>query len=37
VVGRVIPDNNAGGEILYYYMPLAWVVMTIILVARKFL
>jgi hypothetical protein len=33
----VIPDNNAGGEILYHYMPLAWLVMTIILVARKFL
>jgi hypothetical protein len=33
----VIPDNNADGEILHYYMPLAWLVTTIILVARKFL
>ncbi|HEY2393952.1 MAG TPA: hypothetical protein VGK22_22450 [Candidatus Angelobacter sp.] len=33
----VIPDNNIGGDILYQYVPLAWVVMTIILVGRKFL
>jgi hypothetical protein len=33
----LIPDNNAGGQILYYYVPLAWLVVTIILVARKFL
>jgi hypothetical protein len=32
----VIPDNNAGGEILYFYVPLAWVVITILLVGRKF-
>jgi hypothetical protein len=43
VVGHVlwlrglIPDNNTGGEVLYFYMPLAWLVVTIILVARKFL
>jgi hypothetical protein len=33
----VIPDNNTGGTILYSYMPLAWLVITIILVGRKFL
>jgi hypothetical protein len=33
----VIPDNNTGGDILYQYVPLAWVVITIILVGRKFL
>jgi hypothetical protein len=33
----LIPDNNAGGRILYYYLPVAWLVVTIILVARKFL
>jgi hypothetical protein len=32
-----IPDNNVGGQILYGYVPLAWLVVTIILVARKFL
>jgi hypothetical protein len=33
----VIPDNNTGGDILYYCVPLAWVIATIILVGRKFL
>ena len=33
----VIPDNNTGGEILYRYLPLVWVVLTILLVARKLL
>jgi len=33
----VIPDSNAGGEILYFYVPLAWVVITILLVGRKLL
>jgi hypothetical protein len=33
----VIPDSNTGGTILYSYMPLAWLVITIILVGRKFL
>jgi hypothetical protein len=32
----VIPDNNAGGETLYFYVPLAWAVITILLVGRKF-
>jgi len=36
-LGGVIPDNNIGGEILYHYLPLVWVVITIILVARKLL
>ena len=33
----LIPDNNAGGKVLYFYMPLAWLAITIILVTRKFL
>jgi hypothetical protein len=33
----VVPDNNTGGDILYQYVPLACVVITIILVGRKFL
>lgn len=33
----VIPGNNAGGNILYLYVPQAWLVITIILVGRKFL
>jgi hypothetical protein len=33
----VVPDNDEGGQILYYYLPLAWLVITIILVVRKFL
>jgi len=36
-LGGVISDNNTGGEILYHYLPLAWVVLTIILMARKLL
>jgi hypothetical protein len=32
----VVPDNNTGGKILYLYMPQAWLVITILLVARKF-
>ena len=33
----IIPDNNVGGKIVYYYTPLVWLVVTIILVARKLL
>lgn len=33
----VIPDNNIGGNILYQYVLLAWVVMIIILMRRKLL
>jgi hypothetical protein len=33
----LIPDNNNGGNILYFYVPIAWVVITIFLVGRKFL
>jgi hypothetical protein len=32
----VIPDNNIGGKILYKYVPQAWFVIAILLVARKF-
>jgi hypothetical protein len=32
----IVPDNNTGGDILYKYVPQAWLVITILLVARKF-
>jgi uncharacterized membrane protein YdjX (TVP38/TMEM64 family) len=32
----VVPDNNTGGKILYQYVPQAWLVIAILLVARKF-
>jgi hypothetical protein len=33
----VIPDNNTGGNILYLWVPMAWIIATIILVGRKFM
>jgi hypothetical protein len=33
----VIPDNNTGGNILYCWVPMAWIIATIILVGRKFM